>query len=558
MKLIFREYFSSLRERGELDVIMPDILSELGMNVLSQPGIGTRQYGVDVAAVGNDDAGMRTVYLLSIKPGNLGRSEWNSGAQSLRASLDEVLDVYIRNHIPKPYSNCPVVVVLCLGGYVSESVQQAVRGYVDNHTTDRIRFDTWNGDRLADMLLTGLLREKALPNTWHSDFRKCLAMVDEPLVSFEHFCRLLDSVAKQCTPSRPARLTAVRRIYIAVWTLYAWSRNGGNIESAYLCSERAALICWVLVKDHLAAKSKPARDFKASMERLLDLHQAIGSDYITNNVVPRASVLHGLASSVPGRESLDINLRLFDILGRIGLHGLWQLRSYQRLDEHQTDEKDLLREELSKTAALIVDAISHNPILCTPVKDSQAIDIDIACHFLQRVQCDDFIQKWITNIARATTFAFRTNGPYPCMYDDYRDLLDHPQHTNEYRRDATAASILLPTLAAWASFTHDADTMSHLSEFAAGDYRHSTLQLLYPGSDTEEHLYEGETLHGLNVNGFRIPSCCDDMVSFIRAEVDATSAFDSLSPCSHGVWPLLFLASRHHRVPVPPQFWPLR
>ena len=558
MKLIFREYLSSLRERGELDVIMPDLLSELGMNVLSRPGIGTRQYGVDVAAVGNDDAGMRTVYLLSIKPGNLGRSDWNSGAQSLRASLDEILDVYIRNHIPKPYSNCPVVVVLCLGGDVSESVQQPVRGYIDNHTTDRIRFDTWNGDRLANMLLTGLLREKALPDTWHSDFRKCLAMVDEPLVSFEHFCRLLDSVAKQCKPSRPARLTAVRRIYIALWTLYAWSRNGGNIESAYLCSERAALICWVLVKDHLSAKSKPARDLKASMERLLNLHQAIGSDYIANNVVPRASVLHGLASSVPSRESLDVNLRLFDVLGRIGLHGLWQLLSYDRLNEHQTDEKDLLRQELSKTAALIVDAITHNPILCTPVKDSQAIDIDIACHFLQRVQCDAFIQKWITNIARATTFAFRTNGPYPCMYDDYRDLLDHPQHTNEYRLDATAASILLPTLAAWAAFTHDADTMSHLSEFASDDYRHSTLQLLYPGSDTEEHLYEGETLHGLNVNGFTIPSRCDDMVSFIRAEADATSAFHSLSPRSHGVWPLLFLASRHHRVPVPPQFWPLR
>ena len=82
----------------------------------------------------------------------------------------------------------------------------------------------------------------------------------------------------------------------------------------------------------------------------------------------------------------------------------------------------------SNTAALIVDVISHNPILCTPIKDNQAIDIDIACHFLKRIKRDDFIRKWIGDIARATMFAFHTNGPYPCIYDDYRDRLDHP-HT---------------------------------------------------------------------------------------------------------------------------------
>ena len=556
MKLIFREYLSSLRERGELDVIMPDLLSELGMNVLSRPGVGTRQYGVDVAAVGHDDAGRRTVFLLSIKPSNLSRSDWNSGIQSLRASLDDILDVYIPNHIPKPYADCPIVIVLCLGGDISETVRPAVIGYTDNHTTERIRFETWNGDHLANLLLTGLLREKALPNTWHSDLRKSLAMVDEPLVSFDYFCRLMGSVAEQCKPSRPARLTAIRRIYIALWTLYAWSRDG-NTESAYLCSERAALVCWMLVKDHLPATTKPARDLKASMERLIELHRTIASDYIAKNVVPRAGVLHGLASAVPSRESLDVNLRLFDVLGRIGLHALWQLREFQLLDERQIVEKDLLRQDLSKTASLLIDVIANNPILCTPVKDSQAIDIDIACHFLKRVKCGDFIQQWIGNVARATTFAFRTNGPYPCTYDDYRDLLDHPQSTNEYRLDATAASTLLPTLAAWAAVTQDANTMSHLSEFAAGDYQHSTLQLLYPGSDTEEHLYSGRTLHGLNVHGFAIPDSCEDMISFIRVECDATSAFDSLSPRIHEISPLLFLACRHHRVPVPPQFWPL-
>jgi O-acetyl-ADP-ribose deacetylase (regulator of RNase III) len=52
MKLVFRQYLASLKERKELDAVLPDLLSELGYTVISRPTIGTRQYGVDVAAVG--------------------------------------------------------------------------------------------------------------------------------------------------------------------------------------------------------------------------------------------------------------------------------------------------------------------------------------------------------------------------------------------------------------------------------------------------------------------------------------------------------------------------
>ena len=64
----------------------------------------------------------------------------------------------------------------------------------------------------------------------------------------------------------------------------------------------------------------------------------------------------------------------------------------------------------------------NNPILCTPIKDSQAVDINIACLFLNRVGCDHVIQNWIQQTARATIFAYQSNYAYPCVLDDYRDL----------------------------------------------------------------------------------------------------------------------------------------
>ena len=42
MKLIFTQYLASLKEREELDAIMPDLLSECGMTVVSRPARGTK------------------------------------------------------------------------------------------------------------------------------------------------------------------------------------------------------------------------------------------------------------------------------------------------------------------------------------------------------------------------------------------------------------------------------------------------------------------------------------------------------------------------------------
>ena len=155
MKLIFTQYLASLKERDELDVIMPDLLSEIGLNVISRPARGTKQHGVDVAAVGTLHGGVRSLYLISIKPGDLRRSGWDTGAQSLRASLNQVRDVYIQSLRPKRYLHLPVVVVLCLGGDLHEDVRHDVEGYMAANTTHGIEFELWNGDGLAELLLTG-------------------------------------------------------------------------------------------------------------------------------------------------------------------------------------------------------------------------------------------------------------------------------------------------------------------------------------------------------------------------------------------------------------------
>ena len=557
MKLIFVEYLASLKERGELDLIIPDLLSELGYTVISRPAIGTKQHGVDVAAVGEHSEGVQTLFLLSIKPGDLRRSNWDSGPQALRPSLNEILDVYIRNHVPTQYASLPVCIVLCLGGGLHEDVRSNVVAFMKNNTTDRITFALWNGDRLADHLLSGVLRENALPRTWQSDFRKSVALLDEPNVSFGHFCRFVSGIANACEPDASTRLTAIRQIYLGVWTLYVWAREADNIESAYRSSERALLISWPLIKDYLAGKSKEAQQLIESMERLISLHSIIADDYISNYIQPRAHLLHGLTLSVPSQSSLDVNLRMFDLFGRVGARGLWLLRALRCIGPNGNAEVEKgIRKQLHSTAKLLADILQNNPILCTPIKDNQAIDINIACLFLNKVGCNQVVQNWVQSIARATQFAYNSHRHYPCVFDDYRDLVDHPRKDPEYRTEATAASILVPTLAVWAAITDDTDTLGALADFASGPYSHSTLQLWYPGSDTEEHVFASSTKQGLAAIDIKIGRNCQEMLAGVKSECFASPGFSSLSVLEYGLWPLLITASRHHRVPVPPHLWP--
>jgi hypothetical protein len=91
MKLLLSDYVGSLKERGELDAILPDLLSELGFHVISRPAIGAVQRGVDIAAVRRDQDGERKLFLFSVKAGDLTRAEWDAGVRATRARASRLI-----------------------------------------------------------------------------------------------------------------------------------------------------------------------------------------------------------------------------------------------------------------------------------------------------------------------------------------------------------------------------------------------------------------------------------------------------------------------------------
>jgi len=91
-----------LKESGELDALLTDLIMSMDMKPLSKPQKGARQYGVDLAAIGLDpDDDAEKLFLFVIKQGNINRNTWDGQQQSVRESLNEINDVYLSSMLDK-------------------------------------------------------------------------------------------------------------------------------------------------------------------------------------------------------------------------------------------------------------------------------------------------------------------------------------------------------------------------------------------------------------------------------------------------------------------------
>jgi hypothetical protein len=485
MKLLLADYVGSLKERGELDAILPDLLSELGYHVISRPAIGAVQRGVDIAAAGRED-GERKLFLFSVKAGDLTRAEWDTGVQALRPSLNEILDDYVPNRIPPNYKKLKIVICIVVGGIIQQTVQPLVTAFINRETTERVSFQEWNGDRIAELLLAGPLREKLLPKPLQSSFQKAVAMVDEPDVSYDHFARLLFALRALVSKDKD-RVLVSRQIYICLWVLFVWARDIDNLDAPYRASELALLHVWELVKPFIGKKGARAAAVSSVLRHLVILHVTIGALFLERKILPFVGRQHALSLAVSSGEPTDVNLKMFETPGRLALMGHWVIWLGQFGGRELTEEQITgMRNHVNSGFQMIV----NNPCLYLPLTDEQAIELALFLGLAAQMgHADGDIKSWLAEMAIRLSMTVNSHGRYPTALRDYTDLIAHPKaQTDEYRQEVTPGSVLIPLLLAWVTALNDKEGINSLLALKAGPLAHCTLQLWLPDEATERHL----------------------------------------------------------------------
>ncbi|EAS76836.1 MULTISPECIES: hypothetical protein [Vibrio] len=555
MKLILKQYLASLKERKELDAVLPDLLSSMGMNVFISPTRGVKEYGVDIAAVGHVKAEEEKVYLFSVKSGNLTRDTWNGNTdQALRPSLDEIQDSFIPSRLPPEHRDKKIVICLCFGGDVNSGIRQEVSGYEKRNTRDNISFEEWNGDKLSEFIQKYLLKEKLLPSSCQALLRKSLALLEEPESSNKHFSQLVDEVLSNATDSDSVA-SAITRVNVCLWVLYSWCRDGGNLESAYLSSELALLLAWNKVKDHYTGRNKSSKSF----DSILDTYQQITDCYVDRCLIPYVEFKYALSHAVHSPSSIDVNIKLFDVLGRLAVKGHWILDSLSKNYVEtppiagESEEQEKLRLRLREITRSINLLVVNNPMLLSPYKDSQAIDLGLALTLLSNnSELDDFVRSWLSEMVNRCIFCFESNGMYPIVHNSYEKLLEHrnkDKADSNYKNKVTEASVLYPLLTVFCSLYKLDSVSQDLEKFATEKLAHSTLQYWYPNQHSEDAMYSNSDTHGSASTDF--PMNSSSALEHIKQECSEADSFKKMSAVTEGKAPLVLTACRCYRYPVP-------
>lgn len=558
MKLIISQYLASLRERDELDSVLPDLLSQMGLRVFSTPMIGPRQYGVDVAAVGKIGDAEEAVYLFTVKPGDIRRSDWSDQSPTgIKQSIDEIIQVYIPTHLPSELSHMPVRVCICIGGEIKQDVRQTVTGYEKYYETPQVMFEEWDGEKLSNLIGNHLLKEELLPTDARSMLRKSLALIDEPEYSYQHFCRLVHWLSNQETKNDKESLTLLRQLNICLWILFSWCRDANNLEPAYLASEITLLNAWEIAKSHRASNLKISKNIMSTFSSCLRTYRTITNEFLDKCVSPHVEQRHAISNAVNPMCKFDVNLKLFDLLSRLSIQGIWLSNEIrQNYDNSETINENLIN-NLHENFDAVKKLICNNPVLLSPYKDDQAIDIAIAIYSLSLDQSNmTFINDWLKELIQRAKFSYEANGIFPSITHDYSKLITlGERQTKEQREELTKSSVLYPLISTVASLYKMEDISKAVGDFYEKSLSHCAMQYWYPLADTEDFLYTNKRNHGGVLHPIDLSSKNEDRLKRVFGECINTEYYNRLSAIEDGLDPLVVVACRHYRYPLPMHFW---
>jgi len=474
----------------------------------------------------------------------------------LRPSLNEIIDSYIPNRLPKQYKDKPIVICLCFGGDIQEQVRPQVEGYIEANTKNGITFEEWNGDKLAELILSNFLREDLLPPEARSMLRKSLALLDEPDVSYKHFLRLVKMLTNVDDKKASDIVRAIRQLNISLWILFSWCRESNNLEAAYLASELTLLHAWDMSKSYMGKKSKVAKEIHQTLVAIQNLNYQVSVLYIDSKILPHTDKLYALSNAVNPSCNVDVNLKLFDVLSRLSLTGLWLRWYIHQIPEENIELQRQATDGLHQYQLAVKQLINNNLILLTPYKDDQAIDITIAFCFLASDPSNkEYIYNWLLELIQRARFIFITHGRYSCNLHTYHELIEHPlEKTDSYREEVTAGSILYPYIAIFSALLGFNDVYAEIQTFKSKSLSHCNFQVWYPDETSEDNLYNNGTNHGAILSDACIDKNQDEFLDQVFKECHETNNFTELTAIKLGMWPIVLLACRHYRIPVPVHF----
>lgn len=564
MKLVLREYLSMLKESGELDALIYDLILAMGLEPLSRPTIGTRQFGVDIAAAGidlQDETKTRKLFLITIKKGDISRRDWDTGIQAVRPSLNEIRDSYLRNRVRPEHKQLPKKIVLATGGELKQEVEPDWVNYVHRHSAidaeyGPIEFEFWGADKLALMIERNFLQEYLFPESAQKKIRKTIALADQNESDPQHFYDLIEQILfvegvpyDNSRGARRKRQGILRLINLSLNIVFHWCQEADNLRPAHLCAERTVLRTWDWMRHKNLFECTPTLE---EYIRLFATYLKIVKSYVSK-LQPFCMVRDGLYGH--GADELGYSLRTFDLIGVLGSLGMTIIYLTVRSSDDQIRQR--YYEEAVAVSKTLSALIRNNPSALTPRFDGHSVDISLGLLLLIHTKQFNQAVHWLDELGSRINFAYQIGRDFPVSSDSYEDLVAMKFGQAPPKEKLMELSTLLPMLAEWYVVLDHTEGYEKFQNAISETFEQTNLQIWYPDDTTDSQLYQSNAgkMSGAMLTSIKLPQALSDLREKILRVQQEHQAFEGLSCITKG-WPMLgLIASRHFRTPVMPSFW---
>lgn len=552
MKLIVRDYLKSLKEDGELDRLLVDLLSQMGLKIQGSPKKGVAQSGVDLWAVGKlpgDDE--ESVYLVSVKRGNLTRDNWDLGKQAMRPSLNEILDDFIPHHIPKNLAGKRMVVCIAIGGEIDSNVQRHVKGFIEKAERDNpgLRVQEWNGEFIAGLVCKSLLCAKLFSGEKQRLLFRALAMVQEPEASLNSFRQFVSELF-QDTSTRSEWTRNARAGILSLAMLDQYCQEVNNLEASFLGAEHFQLLLWEHVKRAKEKNLASGKEIRLVLASSLKVVCKCQGRYLSK-FEPLSGGRYHLSFVVPGHSILNVNLRLFDLLGRAASFGLANVLLLRHLEQSEQDDLTAPKVLVDRMRQFVAGMIQNNPTLQYPVRDDFCIEVSLAAHILALTGELELLHWWLFHMVDNMKAALQVGQPFMCVFKDSSRLVEFSRKPDSCKETPLPSSEMIPTIAVIALSLGFFDIYEQLQELVRQHLPKTDLQLWFPAADSEEHFFLGGTMHGRQL----VSIALDDPKQFLEMVLRECEESPFTPSCDKEAPWLSFASSRLYRIPLPVHWW---
>lgn len=547
IQLVLSHYLAGLRERDELDALLPELLKAMGHSVLSRPQVGVAQAGVDVVSSCVNEAGAEEVFLFVIKFGDVGRDDFYAGKQSIDPSIREAANDFVRNRLPEKFGTLRKRIVLLTNGGLK---QEAQAGYsaLSYDVADRplCSLEFWGTDQITPLIEQHLFDESLLLEKGKSHLRAALAGLDESEIAVQRFMRFVDSCLEhepELDKSISTRKKRFHRRCAAAsmgWAvLLVWGQSEGNLKPGVVGGEYLALRMWSAAVTE--AFSTDAVFIDRLTQTLLLLAKSLHSYF--EKSVPQLLNRRAILAYRPAQ--LFYAELIFEEVGRLAS----LLLLIQNIQPEETD----FRSELKLG---IVNLINEHRVLFLPVYDGHTIELTLILAALLGEGDLVNVKNILAEVSRRFLHALRVNRYLPVDTDTMEDALALNVSKEVEAREFFKTSSLFPALGSVSAFVDDTETFRRLREDVYPLLKDVTLERWFPDKALE-------TLTGSNLSVYDV-GVSMSIVGLRATTREESEASLKLIPGAAGPntfnWHgspfsiLVALSSRLHRHPVPTYF----